>query len=172
MVTPVARRSPFKLARETASLDRLSDGRLVFGAGLGDRPDLELATFGAEPDPRIRAEQLDEGLEILSRLWRGEETTFTGRHFEVRGAAFLPRPVQEPRIPIWIGGHWPHLGRSDARHAGMACSRSETTPSLRRTTGSPRRWWPLNAVIPQAGTSSTPSDPPAARPTGRSMLGS
>jgi alkanesulfonate monooxygenase SsuD/methylene tetrahydromethanopterin reductase-like flavin-dependent oxidoreductase (luciferase family) len=57
MVTPVARRSPFKLARETASLDRLSDGRLVFGAGLGDRPEAEFGTFGAEGDPRIRARE-------------------------------------------------------------------------------------------------------------------
>src|SRR5581483_5206374 len=121
MITPVARRSPFKLARETVSLDRLSGGRLVLGAALGDRPEAEFTPFGEEADARIRAEKLDEGLEILSRLWLGEETTFSGRHFQVRGAVFLPRPAQEPRIPIWVGGHWPNLRpvRRAARWDGM-----------------------------------------------------
>lgn len=106
MITPVARRSPFKLARETASLDRLSRGRLVFGAGLGDRPDEEFAALGQDPDPQVRAGKLDEGLDILDRLWSGE---------------FTPRPVQEPRIPIWIGGHWPNARplRRAARWDGM-----------------------------------------------------
>lgn len=121
MITPVARRSPFKLARETVSLDHLSGGRLVFGAGLGDRPEMEFAPFGSDGDPRTRADQLDEGLEVMSRLWSGTETTFAGRHVEVRGMTFLPRPVQEPRIPVWVAGHWPTTRpvRRAARWDGM-----------------------------------------------------
>jgi alkanesulfonate monooxygenase SsuD/methylene tetrahydromethanopterin reductase-like flavin-dependent oxidoreductase (luciferase family) len=128
MVTPVARRSPAKLARETASLDRLSGGRLVFGAALGDCPDEEFASFGDNPDARVRAEQLDEGLEILDRLWSGETTTHAGRHFDVAGATFTPRPVQEPRIPVWIGGHWPGARpvRRAARWDGMFALGAQT----------------------------------------------
>ncbi len=71
MVTPLPRRRPWKLARETASLDALSDGRLVLGLGLGGPPDREFETFGEESDDKIRAAQLDEGLEVLTGLWKG-----------------------------------------------------------------------------------------------------
>lgn len=107
-VTPLARRRPWKVARETVSLDHLSGGRLVLGVGLGDPPDADFAAFGEESDARVRAEKLDEGLEILGGLWGGEEFTFRGRHYNVEKALFLPRPRQAPRIPIWVGGFWPH----------------------------------------------------------------
>lgn len=70
-VTPIPRRRPWILARETASLDQLSGGRLILGVGLGDPPDLEFAQFGEEPDNLIRAAKLDEGLDILAGLWSG-----------------------------------------------------------------------------------------------------
>jgi alkanesulfonate monooxygenase SsuD/methylene tetrahydromethanopterin reductase-like flavin-dependent oxidoreductase (luciferase family) len=107
LVCALARRRPWKVARETASLDVLSGGRLVFGAGLGSLPDEEFAAFGEEPDARIRAERLDEGLEIVTGLWRGEPVSFRGRHYEVETARFTPVPVQRPRIPVWIAGRWP-----------------------------------------------------------------
>jgi alkanesulfonate monooxygenase SsuD/methylene tetrahydromethanopterin reductase-like flavin-dependent oxidoreductase (luciferase family) len=107
LVTPLARRRPQKVARETASLDLLSEGRLVFGAGLGSRAEAEVAAFGDEPDPRLRAEMLDEGLEVLTGLWSGERFNFEGQHFTVRDAQFLPTPLQKPRPPIWIAGRWP-----------------------------------------------------------------
>jgi alkanesulfonate monooxygenase SsuD/methylene tetrahydromethanopterin reductase-like flavin-dependent oxidoreductase (luciferase family) len=106
LITPLARRRPHKVARETASLDLLSEGRLVFGAGLGSRAE-EFATFGDEADPRVRAAMLDEGLEVLAGLWSGEPFSFTGEHFTVRDAQFLPTPLQRPRPPVWIGGRWP-----------------------------------------------------------------
>jgi alkanesulfonate monooxygenase SsuD/methylene tetrahydromethanopterin reductase-like flavin-dependent oxidoreductase (luciferase family) len=107
LVSAVARRRPWKLARETASLDVLSGGRLVVGAGLGSQPRVEFADFGEDPDPRVRAERLDEGLAIVSGLWSGEPFSYRGRHFTVQETVFRPRPVQRPRIPIWVGGRWP-----------------------------------------------------------------
>jgi probable F420-dependent oxidoreductase len=106
MVTPLPRRRPWKLAREAASLDQLSDGRLIVGVGIGDRPE-EFSRFGDEPDARVRAGMLDEGLQVLTGLLSGEPFSFHGAHFHIDHALLLPRPVQEPRIPIWVGGTWP-----------------------------------------------------------------
>jgi len=107
MVTPLPRRRPWKLAREAVSLDHLSGGRLILGVGIGAMPE-EFARFGDEPDPRKRAEMLDEGLEVLTGLWSGEPFSFHGRYYWVEEATLLPRPVQQPRIPIWVAGIWPH----------------------------------------------------------------
>ena len=108
LVTPVARRRPHRLARETATLDRLSGGRLVLGVGLGsDRTgEFDPDRFGEEGDPRARAALLDEGLERLLAYWDGE---------------FEPRPLQEPRIPIWVAARWPHRRplRRAARFDGL-----------------------------------------------------
>jgi alkanesulfonate monooxygenase SsuD/methylene tetrahydromethanopterin reductase-like flavin-dependent oxidoreductase (luciferase family) len=121
LVTPLARRRPWKVARETASLDVLSSGRLVVGAGLGARGDAEFAAFGDEADPRVRAELLDEGLDILTGLWSGEPFSYEGRHHHIRETVFLPRPVQRPRPPVWIAGKWPRRPafRRAARYDGM-----------------------------------------------------
>ena len=107
LVTPVARRRPWKLARETVTLDHLSGGRAVLGVGLGEPPDVEFGAFGEPTDDRVRAERLDEGLEVLFGLWSGARFSFEGRHLTVDGATFLPRPVQSPRIPVWVVGAWP-----------------------------------------------------------------
>jgi alkanesulfonate monooxygenase SsuD/methylene tetrahydromethanopterin reductase-like flavin-dependent oxidoreductase (luciferase family) len=95
------------VARETVALDHLSNGRLIFGAGLGYQA-LEFTPFGEEVDPKIRAEKLDEGLDVLCGLWNGEAFRFQGKHYQVEVASFLPKPVQSPRIPVWIGGIWPN----------------------------------------------------------------
>ena len=105
VVTPVARRRPWKLARETVTLDHLSGGRLILGVGLGYSPG-EFEIFGEQGNPRIRAEKLDEGLSILAGLWSGEPFSFTGKHYQVSDIYFLPRPVQIPRIPVWACGTW------------------------------------------------------------------
>jgi alkanesulfonate monooxygenase SsuD/methylene tetrahydromethanopterin reductase-like flavin-dependent oxidoreductase (luciferase family) len=107
LVCALARRRPWKVAREGASLDLLSGGRVVFGAGLGSLPDEEFAAFGEDPDARARAERLDEGLEIVTGLWSGEPLAFRGHHYEVDSAEFRPVPLQRPRIPVWIAGRWP-----------------------------------------------------------------
>jgi len=106
MVTPLPRRRPWKLAREAASLDHLSNGRLILGVGLGDQPE-EFRRFGEAADPRVRARMLDEGLEVVSGLWSGEPFSHHGEHYCIDEALLLPRPVQQPRIPIWVGGTWP-----------------------------------------------------------------
>lgn len=107
IVTPIFRRHPWKLARETVTLDHLSGGRLVLGVGLGDDVFGEIRTFDGPMDPKTRAGMLDEGLAVLLGLWSGEKFSFEGKYWRVRDAQFLPAPVQKPRIPIWVAGTWP-----------------------------------------------------------------
>ena len=105
IVTPPSRRRPWKLARETMTLDHLSHGRLVVPVGLG-----AVETFGKVgevTDRKTRAAILDESLEILTGLWSGEPFSFLGDHYQVGEMTFLPVPVQRPRIPIWVVGAWP-----------------------------------------------------------------
>jgi probable F420-dependent oxidoreductase len=107
LVTAVPRRRPWKLAREVASLDVLSQGRVVLGAGLGAPRDAEFEAYGEDGDPVVRRGRLDEGLELLRRLWSGERVDFAGEHYAVSGVTFRPTPVQSP-VPIWVGGNWPN----------------------------------------------------------------
>jgi alkanesulfonate monooxygenase SsuD/methylene tetrahydromethanopterin reductase-like flavin-dependent oxidoreductase (luciferase family) len=114
-VTPIPRRRPWKLAQELVTLDHLSDGRMILGIGLGDTgesigKDSSFAGFSEELDPKRRARMLDEGLEIITRLWRGEPFSFDGEFYQVNNIQILPKPVQQPRIPIWVGGGYPHRG--------------------------------------------------------------
>jgi alkanesulfonate monooxygenase SsuD/methylene tetrahydromethanopterin reductase-like flavin-dependent oxidoreductase (luciferase family) len=108
MVTPLARRRPWIVARQTVAVDRASEGRLILGVGLGDPAQWDFAFFGEQTDPRVRAARLDEALEVLTGLWTGEPFSFTGQHFRVDEVRFQPSPVQSPRIPIWAGGQWPN----------------------------------------------------------------
>src|SRR5215469_503204 len=121
LVTPIARRHPWKLARETVTLDHLSNGRLVMGAGLGLDVFGELSAFGVSTDDRVRAEMLDEGLQILNGLWSGEKFSFAGQYYQVKETQFLPPPIQQPRIPIWLAGTWPRKRpfRRAARYDGV-----------------------------------------------------
>ena len=107
MVNSLARRRPAKVARETATLDVLTAGRLIVGAGLGTLA-AEFTAFGESADPRVRAARLDESLHLLDALWTGEPVTFHGEYLTAAGVTMLPRPVQRPRIPIWCGGRWPN----------------------------------------------------------------
>jgi alkanesulfonate monooxygenase SsuD/methylene tetrahydromethanopterin reductase-like flavin-dependent oxidoreductase (luciferase family) len=103
LLTPLARRRPTKVARETATLDILSNGRLIFGAALGWSGTEEFEDLGESGDARIRADKLDEALLVLKALWTGETVTHEGEHYTVRDTQFIPRRD----IPIWIGGVWP-----------------------------------------------------------------
>ena len=102
MVTPIPRRHPWKLARETVSLDLLSKGRFILGVGIGWPTDPEFTRFHEEEDLRTRADMLDEGLCVLTGLWSGESFSFEGEHYQVEPVTFLPTPIQKPRIPIWV----------------------------------------------------------------------
>jgi alkanesulfonate monooxygenase SsuD/methylene tetrahydromethanopterin reductase-like flavin-dependent oxidoreductase (luciferase family) len=111
MVTPVTRRRPWKLAREVVSLDHLSGGRVTLCVGLGDAGlDTSFSSFGEETHDRTRAGMLDEALELITGLWTGLPYSFGGRHYTVRATQMLPRPLQEPRVPIWVGGAYPNRG--------------------------------------------------------------
>lgn len=107
MVTPLPRRRPWKVAREMVSLDHLSGGRLIMGVGLGVTQ-AEYANLGEPADFKTRAAMLDEGLAVLEKLWSGEPFSFDGEYYRVRDTQFLPTPLQQPRIPIWVAGMWPN----------------------------------------------------------------
>ena len=107
LIAALARRRPWKFAREMATLDVLSEGRLVVGVGIGSQGREEFAAFGEDPDPRRRHELVDEGLDIVCGLWSGQPFSYDGRHYRVTENLFVPSPVQRPRPPIWIGGRWP-----------------------------------------------------------------
>lgn len=100
LVTPVPRRHIAKLAREVSTLDRLSKGRMILGAGAGYALLPDYAAFGDTADARARAAKLDEGLDVLAALWSGDSVEHRGIHFTVSTAGFAP-PVQRPRVPIW-----------------------------------------------------------------------
>jgi len=129
MVTPVARRRPWKLARETATLDRLSGGRLILGVGLGFPPG-EYSVFGEDADDRVRARKLDEGLDVLAGLWSGRPFRYDGAHYHISDTTFAPAPVQSPRIPVWVAGMWPHRApfRRAARWDGAFPIHADITP--------------------------------------------
>ena len=107
MITPVPRRRPWQLARQTASLDRLSGGRLILGVGIGSPAYGDFGIFHEPSGDRARADMLDEGLAVLDGLWSGERFSYAGQHFTVDPVRFTPAPVQRPRVPVWVGGVLP-----------------------------------------------------------------
>lgn len=124
-VTPVARRRLQVLANQVATLDLLSAGRVVFGAGLGGSPS-EFGKFGEPTDAKVRAARLDEGLDVLRRLWSGEKVNHHGEHYTVDGVRLSPIPLQD-RMPIWIGGNRPASLRRASRWDGWIADSSDPT---------------------------------------------
>lgn len=108
LLTPLSRMRPWKLASETATLDNLSNGRVILAVGLG-ATDTGFEAFGEVTDRRTRAELMDEGLDIVTGLWNGQPFNYTGKHYTVKETTFSPPPppIQQPRIPIWVVGAWP-----------------------------------------------------------------
>lgn len=106
-VTPIPRRRPWKVAREAVSIDHLSGGRLTLSVGIGGGPG-EWDHLGEEPDLKKRGAMLDEALDVLVGLWSGEPFSFEGAYYQIEKAHFTPKPLQQPRIPIWVGGNWPN----------------------------------------------------------------
>ncbi len=114
---PLAWRQPWLFARDTATLDQLSNGRLIVSIGLGtvDEQDFTLGRtrFGAPVERKVRAALIDEALEIVNGLWSGQPITVHGEHYQLEEFSIRPTPVQAPRIPIWTVGVW-------GRHKSMA----------------------------------------------------
>jgi len=108
MIAQLARRRPWKVAREVVTLDHLSRGRMILGVGLGYSAAAEFEQFGEAGDARVRADKLDECLDILTGLWSGTPFSYQGQYYQLKETTFLPKPVQQPRVPIWIAGYWPN----------------------------------------------------------------
>jgi alkanesulfonate monooxygenase SsuD/methylene tetrahydromethanopterin reductase-like flavin-dependent oxidoreductase (luciferase family) len=110
MITPLPRRRPWKVAAEAMTLDHLSGGRIVLGVGSGDPESPDNARLGEPADPRARAALLDEALAVIDALWRGDRVEHAGAAFRLDGVTLRPRPVQRPRIPVWVGGQLTRRG--------------------------------------------------------------
>jgi alkanesulfonate monooxygenase SsuD/methylene tetrahydromethanopterin reductase-like flavin-dependent oxidoreductase (luciferase family) len=134
-VTPLARRRPQVVANALASLDLLSGGRAVFGAGLGGELD-EFTAFGEPGDAKERAAMLDEGLTVVDRLLSGETVTHRGPYYAVEDVTLVPRPLQRPRIPIWIGGESAPALRRAARWDGWLAPATSVdgSPTMSKST--------------------------------------
>jgi alkanesulfonate monooxygenase SsuD/methylene tetrahydromethanopterin reductase-like flavin-dependent oxidoreductase (luciferase family) len=107
-ISPLPKYKPWIITRKTVALDHLSDGRLTLGVGLGAAESTDYGRFGETPDNHVLAEKLDESLKIITGLWTGKPFSHRGKHFLIKKSVFRPSPLQKPRIPIWIGGSWPH----------------------------------------------------------------
>ena len=100
-VVSLALRDPVLVAKQCATIDVLSEGRLLPAFGIGSPMAPEWKALGL--DTRSRGAKTDEGLEIIARLWREEKVDFQGTHYKLSGASISPKPVQ-PDLPMWIGG--------------------------------------------------------------------
>jgi alkanesulfonate monooxygenase SsuD/methylene tetrahydromethanopterin reductase-like flavin-dependent oxidoreductase (luciferase family) len=107
LVAALPRHHPWEVAKCAVSLDRLSSGRFILGVGIGSMAE-EYTAFAQAVDVHSRGRRLDEALTVIERLWTGKPVIFDGEHFTVTAPAMLPRPVQSPRIPIWVAGRWPN----------------------------------------------------------------
>lgn len=159
MLTPLSRMRPWKLAGETATVDRLSGGRVILSVGLGAL-DSGFEAFGEVQDRRTRAELMDEGLAILTGLWQGQPFNYSGKHYHVKETSFFPPPppVQQPRIPIWVVGAWPH-----AKSMQRALRYDGLLPYVMGEEGKGRKTTPddiraIQAFIEQNRSEATPFD--------------
>jgi alkanesulfonate monooxygenase SsuD/methylene tetrahydromethanopterin reductase-like flavin-dependent oxidoreductase (luciferase family) len=121
MITPLPRRRPVQVAREVATLDRLSAGRVTLGVGIGDDGAGELSATGEQLDPRVRGQMLDESLQVLAAAWSGEQVRHRGSHYVLDGLAVRPVPVQRPHPPVWVAARYGNQAplRRAARHDGV-----------------------------------------------------
>lgn len=119
MLTPLPRRKPWELAGQVATVDRLSNGRVVLAVGLG-APATGYEEFGEVVDRRVRAELLDEGLTIVRGLWHGQPFRFRGKHYEIEPTVFpaIGHTVQQPGVPVWCVGA---LGSERSMSRALAC---------------------------------------------------
>ena len=168
MVTPLPRRRPQVVARQTVALDRLSGGRLVFGVGLGEPADDEYGTFGEPVDARVRAAMLDEGLEVLAALWTGEPVAHRGTHYTVDEWRSSPRRSSARASPSGSPRPSGGSGRCAVPRAGTASTPSRTGPTARtgrsrRTTS--RRWSRTSGA--SGRRTGSPGDRSTSSPSGR-----
>jgi len=169
LVTPLPRRRPWKVAREAATLDRLSRGRAVLGVGIGTDRYREFSAFHEDAtDDRGRAARLDEALTVITELWRGERVHHEGAHWTVDDVLQIPIPQQTPRVPIWCAAIWPHLApvRRAARWDGVVPVGRLTPDEARALLAEVRQHRtsddPFDLVLPSAAATTTALDDYAA----------
>jgi alkanesulfonate monooxygenase SsuD/methylene tetrahydromethanopterin reductase-like flavin-dependent oxidoreductase (luciferase family) len=125
---PLAWRQPWLFARDSASLDQLSQGRLTISIGMGAVETQDFARgrtrFGSPVDRAVRAQLIDEGLDIVNGLWSGKPFSYHSQHYDFDAFQLQVTPVQQPRIPIWAVGMWgkPKSMARVARCDGMLVS--------------------------------------------------
>ena len=138
-ITPIARGWPHRFARAAVSVDHLSGGRLVLGVGLGVDTDGEMSRFGEDPDNRVLGAKLDEALELVLALWSGDEVSHAGTYYKADGVAFLPRPLQQPRPPLW--------GAATGTGGSRPLKRAARLDGLFPAEGTPDKLGPMLDVI-------------------------
>jgi len=159
MLTPLSRRRPWKVTRETVTLDHLSNGRLILPVGLGAAgDDAGFYKVGEAMDRKTRAKLLDESLEIITGLWSGQQFSYEGEHYHVRGMTLLPPPVQSPRIPIWVVGAWPRTKsmKRVLRYDGLLPNKLDQDGRLAEI--APADIQAMQTYIDEHHTSNTPFD--------------
>lgn len=138
IISPLSRRRPWKVAKEATTLDHVSNGRFTLAVGLGTKDDGAFWKVGEENDLRTVAARLDEGLDIVTGLWTGRPFAYSGRHFRIDPPMrFNPRPLQRPRIPIWVVGVWPRpksMARA-YRYDGVLVQGTPDPRAIRREAG-------------------------------------
>jgi hypothetical protein len=161
MLTPVSRMRPWELASKTATLDNLSNGRVILSVGLG-AVDAGFEAFGEVTDRKTRVELLDEGLDILAGLWRGQPFNYDGKHYKIKETTFYPPPppVQQPRIPIWVVGAWPRMKsvQRALRYDGLLPAMMGEDGKVRMSPVTPDEVRQMTAFIAANRTETTPFD--------------
>jgi hypothetical protein len=161
LLTPVSRMRPWELASKTATLDNLSNGRVILSVGLGAL-DTGFEAFGEVTDRKTRVELLDEGLDILTGLWRGQPFNYDGKHYKIKETTFYPPPppVQQPRIPIWVVGAWPRMKSMQRalRYDGLLPAVMGEDGKIRMSPVTPDEIRQMTAFIAANRTEITPFD--------------
>jgi hypothetical protein len=163
MLSPLPRMRPWKLASESASLDNLSNGRLILALGLG----AVWMGYQAFPDEvtdlKTRAERLDEGLDVLELLYQAARVNYQGQHYHVDLTLldpqyYPPRPVQQPRPPLWIVGAWPRLKSMGRVLRGDGLLPEKRTPDGQSVEVQPEDLRQMKAYVEANRTLATPFD--------------
>jgi len=115
-VTPIPLRNPSILAKQVATVDFISNGRVIFGAGAGWHKK-EFESYGVSWDShRVRIAKMIEGIEVIRKLWTEPFASYQGKYYKLREAPLWPKPVQKPHPPIWFGGFSTQIINATAKY--------------------------------------------------------
>jgi probable F420-dependent oxidoreductase len=146
-VVSLALRDPVLLAKQCATVDVLSEGRLLPAFGIGSPLGPEWTAL--DIDTKTRGRRTDESLEIIARLWREDSVDFEGKHYRLQGASISPKPVQ-PDLPMWIGGSSDAAIRRTAKYGTGWQGGGETLDDAIRVVAA------IKKALPEAGRTIDP----------------